>query len=339
MPKIKKVEHLLEYQNYIETPPIAPAALHAQACSADGHTVNAWKQIWIDNAKKNHELFGPFRENSIGQLYEKEIYKPVIVAGSGPSLKNLIPELQQKGNITLVSCLHNFHFMEDNNIKVDYYVTLDAGEVTIEEVYEGGSKTEEEYWEISKDKTLLAFIGTSHNLLKKWKGKILFFNCPIPDQDVLAEYEKTERFFQYVSTGGNVLGAAMYIAKAYLAANPIAFVGADFCFSYDKKFHGWESKYDKNLGHVLKLTDVFGNKVLSWQSYANFKGWFEWVALVVPGIYINCSEGGTFGSYPDGNIMAIKQMDLTDFINMYGIHNHIRELIADPTLEKKIVLF
>lgn len=341
MPREKRADILLEYQNYIETSPIQPQSLHKQACSNDDVTVKSWKDIWINNTRSNHAKFGPFKEKSIGKIYESQKYKPVIVAGSGPTLKKLMPDLKNKGDICLISCLHNFHFMEDNEINVDYYVTLDAGDVTVEEVSEGGSKSPDEYWAISKNKTLLAFIGTSPKLLEKWQGEILFYNCPIPDESITSELDKLEPFRHYVSTGGNVLGAALYIAKAYLAANPVAFVGADFCFSYDKKFHGWNSKYDAHLGLVLKAVDVFGNKVLTWQSYANFKGWFEWVALQVPGLYINCSEGGTLGSYPDGNIMAIRQMDLCDFIGMYKLHEHIRESINNPEqpLNKTPILF
>ena len=337
--KVKKTEILLEYQNYIETPPVRPEELHKQACASDEVTINKWRDIWLHNIKTNHKLYGPFSKKSVAELYEHDKLKPVIIAGSGPSLAKLAPELKEKGEITLVSCLHNFHFMEDNDIKVDFYVTLDAGEVTIEEVSEGGTKTEEEYWEISKDKTLLAFIGTSPNLLAKWRGKVLFFNCPIPDAKINEELDKLENFNSYVSTGGNVLGGCLSFAKSYLAGNPIAFVGADFCFSYEKKFHGWDSKYDKNLGNVLKMVDIYGNKVLSWPSYFNFKGWFEWVTMAVPGIYINCSEGGTFGAYPEGNLMSIKQMDLGEFIEMYNLHKYLKPLIENPSNKERILLF
>lgn len=337
--KEKRASVLLEYQNYIETPPIAPKALHKQACSNDEHTVNTWETTWIKNMQANHKNYGPFKDHSIGQIFEKNKHKPCIIAGSGPSLKNLGEDLKDKGDICLVSCLHNFHFMEDNNINVDYYVTLDAGEVVTEEVYEGGSKTPEEYWSISKDKTLLAFVGTSPRLLEKWQGKVLFYSVPIPSDKLNEEYDKVEKFHQYVSTGGNVLGAVLYIAKGYLASDVIAFVGADFSFSYDKKFHAWDSKYDANLGLVLKCFDVFGNKVLSWQSYFNFKGWFEWVAMSVPGIYINCSQGGTLGAYPEGNLMSIKQMDLADFTEIYKLHEHIRESVNNPETENRLALF
>lgn len=335
----KTAEVLLEYQNYIETPPVPANALHAQACSADDHTINAWRPIWIKNVKENHANFGPFKNHSIGEIYATQAHKPVIVAGSGPSLARNGADLKNKGDICLVSCLHNFHYMEDQGINVDYYVTLDAGDVTIEEVTEGGKKTEDEYWSLTKNRTLLAFIGTAPKLLKKWQGKILFYNAPVPDDEFQKVQVELGQFNVYVSNGGNVLGACLYIAKAILGGNPIAFVGADFAFSYKNKFHGWDSKYDAKLGNVMRAVDVYGNKVLTWRSYANFKGWFEWVAIQVPGLYINCTEGGTFGAYPDGNLMAVKQMDLSDFLNMYQLHHHLKGSCENPDINTKTILF
>jgi hypothetical protein len=264
---------------------------------------------------------------------------PAIVAGAGPSLKRNGMELKDRGEIPLISCLHNFHFFEDRDIKVDYYVTLDAGEVTIEEVSEGGSKTEEEYWSATEKHTLLAYIGTSPRLLAKWRGKILFFNCPTPALGIDEEIEKIEKFHTFISPGGNVLGACLYIAKAIMGANPIAFVGADFSFSYDKKFHAWDSKYDKTMGQVLRTVDVFGHKVYTWASYHGFKCFFDWVVQRVPGSYYNCSEGGTFGAYPEGNIMSVRQVDLAEFLRMYHLCFETKDLCERPDEAQKAILY
>lgn len=335
----RKIEVELEYQNYIESAPVSPQELWYQACSNDGTTVQMWKDIWINNIKENHKLFGPFKEKSVGSLFNKGKYRPAILAGSGPSLKYNGNLLQDRGDIPLVSCLHNFHFMEDNGAHPDYYVTLDSGEVTIEEVSEGGKRTPDEYWELTKDRKLIAFTGSSPNLLKKWKGEIFFYHCPIPEDTIMSEMANVEPFNVWMSTGGNVLGACMYFAKAWLGANPICFVGADFSFSYDKKFHAWDSKYDKNLGYVTRMVDVFGNKALTWQSYANFKAWFDLMVQKVPGIYVNATEGGCFGSYHQGNIMAIKQQPLKDFIHTYHFNELIRDQAETPEIALKRILF
>ncbi len=336
---VRKREIICEYAPYIDQPPVSQAQLYGQACSSDEVTVNAWRDTWIKNAQANHKRFGSFREKGLGKLWGKHRNSPIILAGSGPSLKENADELLNNTHIPVISCLHNFHFFEDKGIKVDYYVSLDAGPVTIEEVSEGGSKTADEYWAITKDRTLLAYVSTDPRLLELWQGEIYFFNCPVPDKTVLDALDDLEKFGTMISTGGNVLGACSYIAKAILGCNPLAFIGADFCFSYSDKFHGWDSKYDKDLGHYVRATDVFGNSVKTWQSYANFKCWFDSIAMRVPGTWINCSEGGTFGSYPQGNIRAVQQMDLKDFIGVYSLCEHTREQCEDPTTNVRKILF
>lgn len=336
---MRKAEVFLEFQNYIDEPPMTPQQQYQQACGNDGVTINSWRDIWIRNVKANHQKFGSFKTQSIAQFHGANRLKPAIVVGSGPSLKHNAHLLIDKGDIPVISCLHNFHFLEDLGVKVDYYITLDAGPVVIDEVYEGGKKSAEEYWELSKGRKLLAFIGTDPKLFEKWQGEIYFYNAPIPDQQIQNELDAIEKFHVYISNGGNVLGACLYFAKAFLGCNPIAFMGADFSFSYDKKFHAWNSKYDEKLGYVIKMCDVFGNKVLSWQSYANFKVWFEYVCRTCPGLYVNCTEGGTLGSYPEGNIRAIHQMELSQFLEMYKLHDVVQEQCLNPETDIKKLLF
>jgi hypothetical protein len=333
------VEMVLDFQNVIDNPPLTPKEMYAQAASSDTATIEYWQEIWLKNIADNHAKFGPFKDRSIAKFFDCMALKPCVIAGSGPSLKRNGHLLKDRGGIGLVSCLHNFHFFEDRDIDVDFYVTLDAGDVTIEEVYEGGKNAPEWYWERTKGKKLLAFIGASPRLLEKWQGEVYFYNAPIAHKPYADRLREIETFNVNVSTGGNVLGACLYLAKGFMGANPIAFVGADFSFSYTRKFHAWDSKYDKDLGHVVKMTDVFGNKVLSWQSYANFKSWFDSICLQVPGIWINCTEGGTLGAFAEGNVAAIRQMKLSQLIDMYTMSRHLRGQAEDPTTKENKILF
>lgn len=339
----RKIEITLDYQNYIETPPVRPAQLYGNACSSDTITIDSWRNTWIKNIQKNHETLGSFARHSIGRIFGSNQYRPAVVAGSGPSLGYNGEHLKDRGEIPLVSCLHNYHFFEDRGVKVDYYVSLDAGPVVLEEVSEGGTRTPEEYWESTKDKKLCAFIGSDPELFKKWQGELFLFMSPIPDQRVIEEVAKVEDFGCFVSTGGNVLGACLYIAKAIMGSNPIAFVGADFSFGYNTgkgyKFHSWDSKYDAKMGNVIRGVDVYGNKVLTWPSYYNFKNWFDYIALQIPGIYVNCTEGGIFGAYPEGNLMAVKQMAVKDFVKMFTMNQVLKEQFENPAAGKRMLLF
>lgn len=337
---VRKEEVPLVFQEYIPGPPVPTTDLYRQACSNDDQTIKHWRDIWIRNVKANKERFGSFKDHSIGLFHNAFKNKPAIIAGSGPSLKHNAHKLKNRGDMALVSCLHNFHFLEDQEANVDFYMTLDAGPVVIEEVFEGGKKTEEEYWSMSKGKKLLAFIGTDPKLFDKWQGEVYFYAAPVPDQAYKDEIDKIELFNVHISNGGNVLGACLYFAKGFLGCNPIIFTGADFSFVNDK-FHPWDSKYDANKGYAIRKTDVFGNKVWTWQSYYNFKAWFDRTCVDVPGIWINATEGGLLGAYQEGNVIQIKQMTLDEVYHMYGISDHpaIVEMIKDPTKKDVQLLF
>ena len=336
---MRKAEVILEYQPYVDYHPQAAKQLFEKATENDAPTIKFWKDTWIKNVRDNHKTHGPFAERSIGKLFGHDQYKPVIIIGSGPSLKHNAHELKNKGDVTTISCLHNFHFLEDQGVPADFYVSLDAGEIVVEEVYEGGKKTPQEYWEITKNRKLLCYIGTSPQLLEKWQGEIYFFNSPIPDEGIIKAIDDIELFNTFVSTGGNVLGACLYIARSHFGAAIVAFMGADFSFGYDHKFHGWDSKYDANMGNVIKLNDVFGIPVKTWQSYNNFKGWFESISMTIPGIYFNCSEGGTLGAYPEGNIRSIIQKPISEFLRQMNMYEEIKEQALNPKVTEKKLLF
>lgn len=332
----------LEFQPEIGGPPQSPTQMLRQSASNDEVTIDSWKDVWINQTKKNYETKGPFGPKSVGSLFGSMHNQGCIVVGSGPSLRVNIGDLVNASKVLpVISCLHNFHYLEDNEVDVKYYVTLDAGPITIAELSEGGTRSPEEYWALTRNRTLIAYIGSHPDLISRWQGPILWFSCPIPDDPykTLEKIWDVEPFFCSVGTGGNVLGAAFYIAKGIFCANPIVFVGADFGFSHDKKFHGWDSSYDKaGVGHGFKVTDIFGNRIYTWQSYYNFKLWFDRAFTIVPGLYINATEGGCLGAYPEGNIRQIKQMALSDVAAMYGIRDSMRDAFVDPASKQSLKL-
>lgn len=329
----------LEYQPYVDAPPVQPQQLYQQACSNDNSTISYWEETWLKNIRANKKKFGSFKEFGVGQLHGQHAGKACILVGSGPSLKYNAHELLNNKCLPVISCLHNFHYLEELGVNVDYYVSLDAGPVVIDEVTEGGTKPEDWYWERSRSKKLICFIGTDPKLLDKWQGEVYFFNAPVPSERYMGKVDEMEKFKTYISNGGNVLGGCAYIAKGILGCNVNVFIGADFSFSYESKFHGWDSKYDANMGQTVLMRDVYGIPVKSWQSYANFKAWFDWLAQTVPGIYINATEGGTFGAYNNGNIRAVIQMPLKNALQMLQMHEELRQQCEDPENASLKLLF
>lgn len=340
--KVRTAEIILEYSGYIDGPPMTSDEMWGRATGADKPTMDMWKDIWINNVTQNKKTYGSFAAKGLGKLWNKHLHQPVILAGSGPSLQKNGHLLKDRPEgVLLISCLHNFHFMEDKEACVDYYVSLDAGPVTIEEVSEGGSKEESVYWEKTKDKTLICFIGTDPKLLEKWEGEVYFFNSPIPNEEIRNAISAQEVFNTHVSSGGHVLGAALHIAKGQLGCGTVIWVGADYSFSNVKKrtFHAWDSKYDADLGRCVVAVDCFGNRAITWASYMNFKIWTDYIVQRVPGTFINSTEGGILGAYREGNIKQIIQQDLADTYKMFDNSFQLKDCCLNPETKLVKILF
>lgn len=317
----------LNYQPVID-PPQTKEVLYAQACQGDTITVKSFKNQWLAHFKANHEKHD-FKANSVMLDHAKWAYKPMICAGSGPSLKINAHHLKIRGGIGLISCLHSFAFLEDLGTPADYYLTLDSQDITIGEMTQGGKKDEQYYWDLTKDRTLIACTVANPKLIEKWQGRILWYNTTVPDLEYMRETEKYA-FNLCFNLGGNALGACYYFARAIVGACPIALIGADFCFSQKKKFHAWDSPYDQMFQGVEMANDVFGNRVWTWRSYFNFAKWFEFISLGGggdnPHLFYNCTEGGILGAYPGGNVKTIIQMPLNAFIHSFNQHKMMQGL-------------
>lgn len=339
----KRVPMILTFQSTIDAPPVAPQAMMQQASSNDAVTVKFWSEKWLNHIRANSQKYD-LKANSAETLSGQYGYHPVIVAGSGPSLKKNAPLLINKPDkIGLVSCLHNFAYFTDLGLKCDGYLNLDAGDITIPEMSQGGKHPEQYYWDATKDNTLLAVTVSKPELVDRWKGPIKWFSSPVPDQAYMDEERKIlGDFCLYYNVGGNALGASYYHARAVMGGMPIAMIGADFAFDYTHKFHSWDSPYDAQFAGVVPLTDIFGNRVYSWPSYVNFAQWFHYQSYGGAGnnpmMLINCTEGGILGAFQAGNISTIKQMALIDFLEMYRHHELLPKMLASQDIKERTTL-
>ena len=407
----RSTEIELELQPPIVSPPMATQQMAANTVSRDDATITFWKDIWVRNMASNKEKFGSFKENGLHKLYKKYDKLPVICMGSGPSLKHyakyLIPhkegDREFKGNpgILTLSALHNFAYLTDIGVKVDYWLTLDGGEIVIDEMFDGASRKipadkisitnllpqtfsyldkegrkfeippggnkdldksfkellqkavdqnllkiedlpdvvdKAHYIEKSKDQKIIAYVGTNPRLWNNWQGEVIWTQSLMPNKDIKRKMDDIEKYEMIVSSGGNVLGASAYIAKAVFGCNPLIFMGADFSFSYDKKFHSFDSKYD-TVGQAMRVRDIYGNAVYTWASYYGFKQWFDLISMQVPGVYINCSDG-CMGAYETGNLTSIIQKHINDVLEMYRVSDHLQNTIENiDTIEQGIYVF
>lgn len=337
---LRTIEMDLVYQPAIDGPPPTAGNLYQNACRGDEATVNAWRDIWIQNTRAAKERFGSFGDKSIGKLHGINRFKPAIIIGSGPSLKNSIEALRENAQspypVMTVSCLHNFGYFQDEGFHADYYLSLDSGKIVVDDVFEGRKEAPEHYWEATKGKTLLATVASDPSLFEKWQGDIYLFSSLIPDHYVKTELDNIERFAHFISAGGNALGGCLYVAKAIFGSDVIHIVGGDFCFDYNNTFHAYKTHYD-TPGQYVVWPDVYGNMRKTWASYLNFKFWFDHIACTIPGRWISCSEG-LLGAYREGNIRQFQYMSLKDALVPYSMTHRIylerKDLATKQTIER-----
>ena len=325
------VPMILAYQPYVTQGPMSKEQMWSQACSADGVTTNAWSDIWMDHIKRNVKENGA-DEKMVSDMYGAHAYKPALCVAAGPSLKrnfHVVKALPEA--LPVISCLHSFHKFVDSDTRCDAFVTLDAGDVVIKEVTEGGTKSEDYYWDATKERTLVAGLVSPPELIKKWKGPVKFFNATIPDEKFMKELPLATKNRWVYSVGGNTFGACMYHAAWRWGCRELALIGADFAFDYMHKFHAWDSAYDKQFQGVIPCVDCWGNRVYSWQSYQNFRFWTEFQCQGGQSGHkvriVNCTEGGTLGAYPHGNVMWVEQMTLKDWIDQSARWSSMKDQI------------
>lgn len=334
----------LMFQGYIDSPPVAPESMYQASTKNDAVTIKHWYGTWLKHVKMNEESH-KMAEHSAMSEHGKYKYRPGIIAGSGPSLKKNVDVLAKAkpDEIPLTSCLHNYSFFMDRGVKTEYWMNLDAGPITIDEFSQGGKQSEQYYWDSTKDQTLIACSVSHPELIKRWQGKILWFASPVPSDQYQKEFDKLTSLDLYYNVGGNALGACLYHTRAVLGCMPIVFVGADFSFDYMHKFHSYDTPYDEQFKGIVPMTDVFGNRVFTWPSYAGFANWFMFQSMGGVGKhpiqFINCTEGGILGSFPQGNIRQIQQLALADFLHGIKHFNKLPEVKKNRSQGQPQLLF
>lgn len=351
-----QIEMTLQVQPYIPGIPAGKDAAWQAATRNDAITLESWAKQWVEQTKENLKKHD-FVKDSVMKLHGAHAGKPIILMGAGPSLAKNWKELIGDGknsfgrrDIKIVTNVHNFPFCEDRGLMTsdDYYMVLDAGDICIKEMSEGGAHAAEPewYWEKTQNRTLIAYHATSPAFIEKWRGPIFWFTTPSASIELAQQITKIIDITKIpgFNVGGNVMGGALYFSRAVLGCSIPIFMGMDLCFSYDRKFHPWDCWYNEKFKGVMPWVDIFGNRVYTWGSYFGFKNWFDFMACGGNGnnaqLWINATEGGIMGSYPEGNIQQIIQLDLKTALhlfNMYALLPSQLEESKEKLVPEKIV--
>ena len=327
------VPMILTYQPYVTQAPQTMQQQWDQACLADGKTSETWRDLWLDHIARNVEE-NDADSRTVEDMYGDYAHLPCLCVAAGPSLKRNFHSIKDvPEDLPVISCLHSFNKFVDEDTRCTAFVTLDAGDVVLRELYFGGKHPEQYYWDATKDYTLISGLVTPPELIKRWQGPVKFFNATIPDPRFMEIMPKTTKNTWVYSVGGSTYGAALYHAAWIWGCPELALAGADFAFDYMHKFHPWDSEYDTQFQGLVPCTDVYGNRVFSWPSYQNFRAWTEFQcqgSFAKHNIrIINCTEGGTLGAYPHGNVMWIEQKNLVDWIDQHKRWSQYKDKMAE----------
>lgn len=211
-----------------------------------------WMPFWARNAARNHSIiekaFSVSPEPDVAvRIADKGKGKDCIVIGSGPSLDKAMPLLKDWTGDIWVSSSHLTVF-EAYNIVPTYCVIIDADPTMTFLVSE--AKTE--------NITLVTHPCMEREVLKAWKGPVMYFRMDDPGDPFFKEYlpmmyadlnERGERLRSYVMNSGCVANTCVSLAQ-YSGYEHIFLCGVDLGFPGGKyRF----ADYKREDGKYIKL--------------------------------------------------------------------------------------
>lgn len=227
------------YQNGIEYIFSAPGEMSKQL-RLDLNTIMGLMSQWLTNIKDNWYMID--KNPDISEIHNAYKGKKALLIAAGPSLEERkYPQVLHEANLKdtiIFSTLHSLKWCLENGIVPQFTGVVDASDLMVNFI---DSPLVDEH---ADEMTLMCCASTHPEVLKKWKGKkIFFFRSGIP-QNILPN---TDTFLSILlpkltelETGGNS-GSSMYSIANFLGCNPIGMIGFDF--GYPKGYPYDQTKY------------------------------------------------------------------------------------------------
>ncbi|MDI6786328.1 MAG: DUF115 domain-containing protein [bacterium] len=263
----------------------------------------SYGKIWQENILQN--FFEIINNPPVDSLFNKFQNLPAIIVSAGPSLNKNIKYLNKvTGKALLISVDTALKPLLQENIKPDIVVSVDAQEANLRH-----------FQNIStQDLTLVADASVCHQIFKSFNS-IKFITCD--------EHSIMSWLYNYISFpllgynkisilrgGGSVATVAFDLAKK-IGADPIIFVGQDFCF-YSEGVYAQGTSYQEdwinNLNKfntlemqqrdfilsrdLIPYKDIYGNTVYTNNNLASYCEWLKQEIAQSRVTCINATEGG-----------------------------------------------
>lgn len=318
---------------FIDTSAQAQSGQNTTAVSGTNEaTLFHWRAEWVKNIGENVKRFGYFNKDHAVKVFAREnLNNACVLVGAGPSLAKNMDFLKECAGkkIPIMASAHAFMYLSENGIKPDFVTILDASSRWLE--YLRGP---------SQGVVLFSDWCCAPEYFEKWEGSIYFYQSDFDRinsiqgkliWDELMEASKNAIPPDTVPVGGHVGGGMVHIAKEILGSSDMIFVGFDYAF-LDGKFYPSDKEIDNPSVPAEarnSVANILGMPVETVPSYFMFKSMIDQIVwgykMADPKIsYINATEGGILGAYPQGNLVCFDYMALDDAIRLVTAQREVR---------------
>lgn len=244
-----------------------------------------FRKAWSAQTEANLPLIK--KENSLRaatehMLLDKE--RAVVIVGASPRLKEDVEKLKALDeNFVLVCANSAVKYLLDHGIRPDYVISIDADDVI--------AKRDLDF--DSTGLTLITSNASSHDVIKAWKGKILWTPYYGIDKELRP---KVRRLLGKVTPmGGNTFTSAVSIAYDIWDARIFIFVANEMC--YDKQYYAHKkSKWERKNVHHFPIKDVSGRERYTNIPLFQYKIWLEKFVTLVENCTVIDTSFGIFGT-------------------------------------------
>ena len=280
-------------------------ALQALVTKLQENTVIHKEGEWAGQIKENWPYLEKY--GSIGGLEGSGVDKTVIIVGASPALKKNVDALKDiegefRDRFILIVVNSAAKFVLDNGIKPDYIISVDCDEELWTRDFSQFNR---------EDLTVICSPFMHPEMVKNWKGKILFMPMGCADEKVQEEVVKVLGAVRTVPGCGNAFNEAVFISWMIFHCRNYIFVGSELSWPKDERYYvdGKHSNDEEDDGiQKIQHVDIYGNLVLTTAGHFVFKLWLEDLASKAPGVFINATEAGILGmGHEDGHLPFIKQ--------------------------------
>jgi len=269
-----------------------------------------------NNLKKNISLIRKF--GGLRQVIGNFTGKHVIVAGSGPSLDGcyeILKKLSLRDDIVLLASDMALKPLCERGVQPHYIITCE----TTPTDFFSGINTENMH--------LLSFSCSSHSNIRKWKGKISFFNWMIDGEIYDDLWREAGEDLGFVATGSIVTTQAVSlvlgcgIASLLLAGNDMGFFDrfyASGASSAEKKFFSSgrlnpPASIDMNKGRSARdyLVKRDGELFYTNNQFLAARLWLENLFGGAPYPVADCSRPGCSAG-------IVHKIDLSEYLDIFN---------------------